>query len=331
MEVILIKKITIISLLWVLTAFAADPVVGDVRLEQRTDGSLVVDIYYNVSDEDGDTLEIKLEASNDDGLTWTLPCVSVSGDTGKGVTTGTNKHIMWDFYADNPNVSGSGYRVRITADDHSDDCMDIDGTVYKTVKIGDQLWMAENLKARHYRNGDPIPNVTSNSDWQNLLTSAYCVFDNNESHADTYGYLYNWYAVDDSCKIAPAGWHVPSDEDWKQLEIYLGMSRSEADTGGYRGTNEGSKLAGNASLWEDVDGDLESNSEFGTSGFSALPGGYRSTSGNYYLLGKNAYFWSSTEATSTYAWCRNLYFLYSDVYRWGNNKQCGFSVRCVRD
>jgi uncharacterized protein (TIGR02145 family) len=327
MEVILIMKITIISMLWVLTAYAADPVVGDVHLEQRTDGSLVVDIYYNVSDADGDSLEIRLEASNDDGLTWTLPCISVSGDTGKGVTPGTNKHIMWDFYADNPNVSGSGYRVRITADDHSDDCMDIDGNVYKTVKIGDQLWMAENLKVRHYRNGDPIPEVASNSDWQNLSTSAYCVFDNNESHADTYGYLYNWYAVDDTRKITPAGWHVPSDEEWKQLEMYLGMSQGTADNYRWRGTDEGGKLKEmGITHWNDPN--TGATDEYG---FSALPGGYRDFLGDFLTMGYYAYFWSSTEYKSLTVWYRGLSCYYSGVYRYRLSRTHGFSVRLVRD
>ena len=158
----------------------------------------------------------------------------MSGDTGKGVIPGTNKHIVWDFYADNPNVSGSGYRVRIIADDHSGYCVDIDGNVYKIIKIGDQWWMAENLKVTRYRNGDQIPNIENASEWSALLTGAYCVYENKVSLADTFGYLYNWYAIDDSRNIAPAGWHVPTDEEWKQLEMYLGMSRLDADEGGDR-------------------------------------------------------------------------------------------------
>lgn len=83
--------------------------------------------------------------------------------------------------------------------------VDQDGNTYKTVKIGDQWWMAENLKVTHYRNGDPIPNVTSNSEWSEMSSGAYCVYDNEESNADHYGYLYNWYTVNDSRNIAPEG------------------------------------------------------------------------------------------------------------------------------
>ena len=91
-----------------------------------------------------------------------------------------------------------------------DTVTDIDGNVYQTVPIGDQLWMAENLKVTHYNNGDEIPTGYSNSAWSNLSTGAYAVYDDNESNADTYGYLYNWYAVDDWWHgVCPDGWHVP--------------------------------------------------------------------------------------------------------------------------
>jgi len=207
---------------------------------------------------------------------------------------------------------------------------DQDGNVYQTVKIGNQWWMAENLKVTHYRNGNPIPRVTSNSAWKDLRTGAYCVYNNNESYAETYGYLYNWYAVNDNRNLAPEGWHVPSDEEWKELEMFLGMSQSEADDTGFRGTNEGSKLAGNASLWDN--GGLENNSDFGVSGFSALPGGYRdSSNGAFDGIGNDASFWSATESNSDYAWYRYLGYYYSAVLRRYYDKQDGYSVRLVRD
>lgn len=200
----------------------------------------------------------------------------------------------------------------------------------KTVKIGDQIWMAENLKVTHYRNGDPIPRVTSNSAWADLSTGAYCVYDKKESNAETYGYLYNWYAVNDSRNLAPEGWHVPTDEEWKELEISLGMSQSEADDTGYWGTNQGSKLAGNASLW--AYGDLKNNSAFGISGFSALPGGYRSYYyGSFFDMGSYTYFWSATESYIDLAWGRSLIYGHSGVGRGSGYRRSGFSVRLVRD
>ena len=206
---------------------------------------------------------------------------------------------------------------------------DIDGNVYSTVTIGDQEWMAENLKVTHYRNGEAIAHVTDDTEWSNLSTGAYCEYDNSSDNVATYGRLYNWYAVDDSRNIAPEGWHVPTDDELKQLEMALGMSQSEADDTGYRGTNEGSKLAGGADLWSD--GALVNNAAFGTSGFSALPGGYRYSNGFFCSKGDSAYFWSSTEYYSGYAWGRYLDYSSSGVYRKGNYERYGFSVRCVRD
>jgi uncharacterized protein (TIGR02145 family) len=196
---------------------------------------------------------------------------------------------------------------------------DIDGNVYNTVIIGDQVWMAENLKVTHYRNGDEIPTGYSNNDWTSLSIGAYAVYSDNSANEVTYGNLYNWYAVDDSRNIALEGWHVPTDNDFQDLTLYL-----DKDTAG-------SKLAGRADLWHD--GDLENNSEFGTSGFTALPGGYRSSSsGTYNGMGDRGYFWSSTEYGSNIAWYRLLYYYDSEVDRnREGSKNGGFSVRCVRD
>jgi len=207
--------------------------------------------------------------------------------------------------------------------------IDIDGNVYQTVQIGSQWWMAKNLKVTHYRNGDDIPLLTSNADWTSTTNGAYCVYDNDPSNADTYGNLYNWYAVNDSRNIAPEGWHVPTDDEIKELEMALGMSQSEADNEGWRGTNEGSKLAGRADLW--VNGALENDPEFGTSCFSFLPGGYRYySSGGYSGMSTNSYLWSASE-NGVYAWRRKLNYYYATIYRNTNYKRYGFSVRCVRD
>ncbi len=205
---------------------------------------------------------------------------------------------------------------------------DIDGNVYQTVQIGDQLWMAENLKVTHYRNGDAITNVTDATEWSNLSTGAYCNYDNDANNTATYGRLYNWYAVNDSRNIAPEGWHVPTDEEWKQLELYLGQT--DADDMGWRGTDEGGKLKESGTVhWNSPN--TGATNEIG---FSALPGGDRNDyDGPYYDMGTTAYFWSSTEYEddSTHAWVRTLHFQNSGVHRGYSSKQAGFSVRLVRD
>ncbi len=206
---------------------------------------------------------------------------------------------------------------------------DVDGNTYKTVKIGYQWWMAENLKVTHYRNGHSIPNVTKNSEWFNLSIGAYCAYNNNEFHASTYGYLYNWYTVNDSCNIAPEGWHVPSEEDWLQLEMYLGMSRSAANTWHeWRGTDEGGKLKeAGTEHWASPNTGATNESRF-----SALPGGFRrSEDGTYDYLSQGAWFWNSRECGSTAGTYRILFYTEPTVFRYCLYKNYGISVRCVRD
>lgn len=207
---------------------------------------------------------------------------------------------------------------------------DIDGHVYPTVKAGNQWWMAENLRVTRYTNGDTIPEVLDDLEWAHLKTGARCSYDNDEGNAETYGYLYNWFAVDDSRNIAPAGWHVPTDDEWKKLEMVLGMSQEETGKEQYRGSNEGSKLAGNSDLW--YSGGLENNAAFGESGLCALPAGYRyDIYGCFYRLRYCAGFWSSTQWASCCGWYRDVHSGESLICRDSRGKSQGFSVRLVRD
>ncbi len=191
---------------------------------------------------------------------------------------------------------------------------DVDGNVYKTIKIGEQLWMAENLKVTHYRNGEAIPNIMDNTEWSNLSTGAYCVYNNDNSQIETYGLLYNWYTLSDSRNIAPPGWHVPSDEEWTKLENYLG-----SDAGGKL------KEPG-TSHWNDPN-----TGATNSSGFTALPGGYRYHNGSFYRIVYRGYWWSSTSDASHLAWTRRLSSDDTDLDRHSENKQEGFSVRLVSD
>ncbi|MBU0712688.1 fibronectin type III domain-containing protein [bacterium] len=203
---------------------------------------------------------------------------------------------------------------------------DIDDNVYKVVKIGNQWWMAENLKVKRYRNGNLIPNVTDGMTWANLETGAYCNNFNIEYYGNVYGALYNGYAVNDSRNIAPEGWHVPSDEEWKELEMYLGMSQSEADTFGWRGTDEGGKLKETGTNHWNSPNTGATN----VSGFTALAGGYRDGLSDWSLPGYRAYFWSSTGLESSGAYARCLIYNNSNISR-SSGKGDGYSVRCVRN
>lgn len=228
------------------------------------------------------------------------------------------------------NSEGTGYGEVRTFSTEAVTVTDIDGNTYQTVVIGDQRWMAENLKVTHYRNGEAIPHVTDIDTWDALTTGAYCAYNKNEDNVATYGRLYNWYAVDDSRNIAPEGWHVPTDEDWKQLEMYLGMSQATADSINWRGYDEGGKLKETGTThWASPNTGATDESDF-----TALPGGYLRALdiGGYFMgIGQYAYFWSSTEHSSIFAWSRSLFYDYSQVSRFEESKHDGVSVRCVKD
>lgn len=204
---------------------------------------------------------------------------------------------------------------------------DIDGNIYHAVKIGDQCWMVENLKVTHYRNGDPIPDVTDIGEWYNSSLGAYCNYNNDEGQVDVYGRLYNFYAIIDSNNIAPEGWHVPTDAEWKQLEMYLGMSQEDADATGWRGTDEGGKLKETGTVHWNPPNTGATNE----SGLTALPAGYRVNNGAFLNIGIYAYFWSSTEDGIYAAWGRILSSGVAAIYRYSDSRAAGFSVRCVKD
>ncbi len=213
------KKLISILILFVLTVFSQvsityaqnnPPAVENVTASQRTDGSKIVDIYYDVSDADGDLLFITLMLSEDAGGTFTITPTQSTGDIGNEIQPGTGKHIIWNAGDENYGLGGSLYQFKVIADDNQAAVViDIDGNVYETVQIGEQVWMAENLKVTNYRNGDEIP------------TGAY-VYENDPSNAETYGNLYNWYAVDDGRGVCPEDWHVPTDDEYTALSDYLG-------------------------------------------------------------------------------------------------------------
>jgi uncharacterized protein (TIGR02145 family) len=211
---------------------------------------------------------------------------------------------------------------------------DIDGNTYKTVKIGNQWWMAENLKVKKYRNGLPVKQVTftdPDSLWAQAVKGYYCEFQYNSTFSNVYGYLYNWYAVNDTSNIAPAGWHVASDAEWKSLEESAGMSTADADRVNWRGNDEGSKLKIHAPDGWTTYGNVWSYNE---TGFTALAGACRLFNGgwadpNIQCVG---FWWTSTQHPgNNQAWFRNLDYKKTSVFRYYTYKSYGMSVRCVKD
>ncbi|MEA3286786.1 MAG: FG-GAP-like repeat-containing protein, partial [Candidatus Marinimicrobia bacterium] len=245
-------------------------------------------------------------------------------------------------YADTGLSSGATYYYRVTAvddagneSDYSNEIsvfiyetlIDIDGNVYQAITIGEQTWMRENLKVTHYRNGEAVSNVTDAGTWAGLSTGAYCNYLNINANADTYGSLYNWYAINDARELAPEGWHIPSDGEWKVLEMYLGMSQADADGLGWIGTDEGGKLKEiGTAHW-----DSPNTGATNTSGFTALPGGGRDFNGLYDHIRNYGAFWSASENDNNTAWKRTLQHTHSDIDRYNNDKKYGLSVRCLKN
>jgi uncharacterized protein (TIGR02145 family) len=198
---------------------------------------------------------------------------------------------------------------------------DIDGNTYKTIKIGTQIWMAENLRTTKYRNGSLIANITSDAEWLNTASSgdiaAWSYFNNDVKYNIPYGKLYNWYAVSNSKQICPMGWHMPTDEEWTTLSTFLGGDN--IDGGKMKST--GTKY------WLSPNTDATNNS-----GFSGLPGGFRNWAGSFYYVGEFGYWWSSTgEDRGLYAYSFYLGFGSGNLKGDYSAKIEGFSVRCVRD
>ena len=202
-----------------------------------------------------------------------------------------------------------------------------------SVQIGTQIWMAENLRVKHYRNGDPIPTGYSNSDWADLddpETGAYAVYDDNPINEKVYGLLYNWYAVNDSRGLAPEGWHIPSLDEWEVLDDYLTSL-------GYTGdlTNTSNTLAiplkeAGYIYWTDSGDATEAGTN--ATGFTALPAGYRSLSdGTYNNIGTDTYYWTSTEKDADEAYSIQFQQDQKYIYRSDPEKDSGLSVRCIKD
>ena len=186
---------------------------------------------------------------------------------------------------------------------------DIDGNVYNTVAIGKQVWMVENLKTTKYRNGDSIPKVIGEP-WDNLITGAYCIYDNNKDNRLTYGLIYNWYATNDNRNICPEGWHIPTIEEWVTL-TETGLELKESGT----------------THWKSPNVCLPNSS-----GFTALPGGGCGYDGNFNGITEYGYWWTADEENTENGWAWIISYEYAVSIGYINyNKWMGASIRCIKD
>jgi uncharacterized protein (TIGR02145 family) len=186
---------------------------------------------------------------------------------------------------------------------------------YKTIKVGDQIWMAENLRTTKLNDGTHIPVIYDKNNWSTLKTFACCWYDNNESIYNNYGVLYNWHTVATG-KLCPKEWHVPTDAEWVTFINYLGGNESG-----------GGKLKEPGELhWKSPNADATDSYSF-----SALPGGARFRNGLFDFVGSIGAWWSSTEQSNDYAFYRGVYYNFSVINKDYENKNAGFSVRCIKD
>ncbi len=207
--------------------------------------------------------------------------------------------------------------------------IDFDGNIYPVIAIGTQVWMAENLRTTRYNNGAAISYVTASSTWTAITAGAYCWQNNDNSYSNTYGALYNWFAVNTGI-LCPKGWHVPSDSEWNTLASYL------INNGyGYQGSgNDIAKSLSAKTNWAPYSlagtpgNDLNTNN---SSGFSALPGGYRHMNGSFYDAGFGANWWTATNYLTSNAYYWSVYYNNNTLNRLNAPRTHGASVRCIRD
>jgi uncharacterized protein (TIGR02145 family) len=234
------------------------------------------------------------------------------------LSTGTTYYVR--AYA--TNSAGTAYGNQVI---FNTKIADVDNNKYNIVTIGTQVWMAENLKTTIYNNSDPIPLITDNTLWKNATLPGYCWYANDETtNKPIYGAMYNWFAVNIG-NLCPTGWHVPTDVEYQTLEQFLGMDPSHLSDYGWRGTDQGSQMKSASSLWNVGNGT-------NTSGWSALPGGYRDVAnGNFNNVGDLSYWWTSSDGGSANALFRQLDGNNTGVNRGGVDKQVGKYVRCMKN
>jgi len=184
---------------------------------------------------------------------------------------------------------------------------DYDGNVYKTVKIGTRVWMTENLKVTHYRNGEPIPNIKEPKQWDILTSGAFCDLNDNQANTKAFGLIYNWYTIADVRNVCPTGWHVPSDLEWNELTTFLSGEKGP-----------GGVLPGSAAINQSL--------------FRFLPEGFRGYDGEFTGIGYGGGgWWSATTGTAETAFYRNVNYNTASRQHMEGRKSFGYHIRCIKD
>ncbi len=264
------------------------------------------------------------------GICWgTSPSPTVkktASGTGSGIftvtLTGLTDGTTYYYRAYATNESGTTYGQELH---FITPVTDIEGNIYKTVIIGTEVWMAENLKVTKFNDNSDITLASDAAAWIALTGPGYCWYNNDpDFNKPIYGALYNWFAAN-STNICPTGWHTATNDEYDAMEVSLGLAQADINIWGWRGTDQGSKMK-NATGWNA--GENGTN----TSGFSALPGGYRFYADGLYG-GQNSlgYWWTATEHDADRGWYRRLDGNNTAVYKASTDKNAGKAIRCVKD
>lgn len=241
-------------------------------------------------------------------------------------------------------VNGMPQWADLPEDDDDLTVTDIDGNVYTTIEIGDQLWLAENLRTTRYQNGDQLQTGLNDSQWNNTTHGAYSLYPHSqvdgiasdEAMMQAYGLLYNWYATVDPRELCPEGWHVPTDEEWIALISYMTDNYAHINP-----TNVGNSVKSCRQIDSPLGGECATDvhprwnshaTQYGTDefGMAALPAGYRNPTGSFAGISNHGGFWTSTEYSAAAAWRRYTGFGHAFVYRDSQLKRLGTSVRCIK-
>jgi len=279
-----------------------------------TSGQIDLTWTDNSTNETGFKIERKTPTDSYAVLVTVGQNITSFQDTGLTPTT----EYTYRVYSFNTGGNSVTYSNEASSTALGSSMMDIDGNIYEVVVIGTQTWMSQNLKTTKYANGDPVPNVTDATQWGDLTTGGWVYYNNDPGFDIPYGRLYNYYAVMDSRKLCPAGWHAPSDSEWNVLENFLGGAAvaggkmKEAGTTHWIAPNTGAD---------------------NSSGFGAIPGGDRrgATNALFEVQGALARHWTSTEVDGLNAYGRDIENISTYLSSNQFGKTYGFSVRCIKD
>jgi uncharacterized protein (TIGR02145 family) len=277
------------------------------------------------------------------GICWNTapnPTIALNTKTSNGTGIGSFISSITDlipgtlYYARAyaTNAAGTAYGTQLSFTTVAASVTDIDGNVYNAVKIGNQVWMKENLKVSRYRNGTAIPSGLTSAAWTATTSGATALIFNDTTNNSKYGKLYNWYAVVDPAGLCTTGWRMPTKREWNVLTKFLDPAFDTANVGGGLVNVAGGKLkqAGTVqlgnSLWFEPNTDATNSSQF-----TGLPGGLRNETGSYFQLGVRGHWWSSTQHNSTFSWYSGLRHTNGALERTIFDKRIGLSVRCIAE